>query len=608
MCETLRNSEKVLNSLSGHSSDLNYKFERLYRILFNENMYAVAYQNIASNPGNCTYGTDGQSIDGMNIERIHTIIDALKDESYQPKPARRVYIPKKNGQKRPLGIPASVDKLLQEVIRMILESIYEGHFEKCSHGFRPHRSCHTALASINEGFDGTRWFIEGDIKGFFDNIDHNVMMKILSERIADERFLRLIRKFLNAGYMEDWQFHNTYGGTPQGGIISPILANIYLDKLDKYMQEYISTFNRGDKRKRNPEYKRVASRKDKRVKKLKTEEDVQKRELLAMEVRELHHQMQQLPATLDMDENFRRMRYVRYADDFLIGVIGSMEDCARIKEDIKNYLNDVLKLELSDEKTLITNSRQSAKFLGYEITIRRSDKTRKDKRGIPRRSLDHKTVLLLPTEVMKKKLLEYKAIKLVVENGKEKWESRSRTYLRNNDDLEILSRYNSEIRGIYNYYCLANNCNILNNFYYHMKESMLKTFSSKYESTVRKISRKYTRDKIFRVRYENNKGEMKESTLYHDGFKRKEHARLDFADNLPVATKYRGLMSTSLMDRLKAQKCEYCGDTDNLKMFHVRKLKNLKGKEDWEQFMIARKRKTIAVCNNCYRKIHAKRK
>ena len=171
----MRNSENVLNSLAGHSQDPDYKFERLYRLLFNENLYALAYQNIASNPGNCTKGADGQSIDGMSVKRIHGLIGRLKDESYKPCPAKRVYIPKKNGKMRPIGIPAFDDKLVQEVLKMILESIYEGHFEKCSHGFRPHRSCHTALASISDGFSGMRWFIEGDIKGFFDNIDHEVL-------------------------------------------------------------------------------------------------------------------------------------------------------------------------------------------------------------------------------------------------------------------------------------------------------------------------------------------------------------------------------------------------------------------------------------------------
>lgn len=599
----MRNSENVLNSLAGHSQNPNYKFERLYRLLFNENLYALAYQMMSKKTGNMTKGTDGKTISGMSIKRIQSIIDKLRDESYHPHPAKRIYIPKKNGKQRPLGIPSFEDKLVQKVIQMILESIYEGSFEKCSHGFRPHRSCHTAMASIMEGFDGTRWFVEGDIKGFFDNIDHDIMIAILSERIADERFLRLIRKFLNAGYLEKWTFHKTFSGTPQGGIISPILANIYLDKLDKYVVEYISKFNKGDKRKRNPEYKRISSRKDKRVKKLKSEEDAEKRSILIEEIKFHHKEMQKLPATLDMDEDFRRMRYVRYADDFLIGVIGSREDCVTIKEDIKKFLLDKLKLELSDEKTLITHGHDNAKFLGYEVTIRKSEKTRKGSKGLPKRSLDHKTVVLLPLEVMKDKLMEYKAMKIIVENGKEKWESTSRPYLRSNDDLEILNRYNSEIRGIYNYYCIANNVSILNSFYQIMKESLYKTFSSKYESTVRKIINSYTRDQIFIVQYEDNKGKKHERELYHGGFGRRKDARIDDADNLPS---YRGMQRTSLMARLKARECEYCGATDDLRMIHVRKLKDLKGKHEWEKLMIARRRKTIAVCESCYRKIHGR--
>lgn len=207
-------------------------------------MYGVAYQKIASNGGCTTKGSDGQSIDNMSLVRIDTLIDSLKNESYQPKPARRVYIPKKNGETRPLGIPTFEDKLVQEVVRMILEAIYEDYFENTSHGFRPKRSCHTALLHVQKTFNGAKWFVEGDIKGFFDNINHDVMVATLSERIADDRFLRLIRKFLNAGYVEDWKFHNTYSGTPQGGIVSPILANIYLDRLD-YMKEYIQKFDKG---------------------------------------------------------------------------------------------------------------------------------------------------------------------------------------------------------------------------------------------------------------------------------------------------------------------------------------------------------------------------
>lgn len=159
----MRNPENVLIGLMKHSSNQSYKYERLYRLLYNEEMYLTAYQNIYSNDGSMTKGTDNKTVDGMSMERIQKIILSLKDESYQPQPARRTYIPKKNGKMRPLGIPSFDDKLLQEVIKMILEAIYEGYFEHTSHGFRPNRSCHTALTKIQKTFTGVKWFIEGDI-------------------------------------------------------------------------------------------------------------------------------------------------------------------------------------------------------------------------------------------------------------------------------------------------------------------------------------------------------------------------------------------------------------------------------------------------------------
>jgi group II intron reverse transcriptase/maturase len=278
-----RSPEKVLSSLAEHSKSKDYKFERLYRILFNEEMFHVAYQCIYAKEGNMTKGSDGHTIDGTGESRINEPVGMLKDESYQPQASKQVYISKKNGKRRPLGVPAFRDKLLQEVIRMILEAIYEGSFENTSHGFRPKRSCHTALKAIQTSFTGVKWFVEGDIKGFFDNIDHDVMINILKERIADDRFIRLIRKFLKAGYIENWTFHNTHSATPQGGIISPILANIYLDKLDKYMVEYKKQFDKGKERKRNPEYRKLEVQRSNVVSKLKTEKNENKKcELVRM--------------------------------------------------------------------------------------------------------------------------------------------------------------------------------------------------------------------------------------------------------------------------------------------------------------------------------------
>ena len=597
----MRSPERVLNSLNEHSKDSSYKFERLYRILFNEELFYVAYQKIASNGGSTTKGSDGRSIDEMSLARIETLIASLKDESYQPHPSRRVHIPKKNGKTRPLGIPAFEDKLVQEVVRMILEAIYEGHFETTSHGFRPKRSCHTALLHIQKTFSGAKWFIEGDIKGFFDNIDHDVLVGILRERISDDRFIRLIWKFLKAGYVEDWTFHNTYSGMPQGGIVSPILANIYLDKLDKYVKEYIRHFDMGTKRRPGKESNDLANERKRTVRKLKKIKDGTEKAALVARLKAIEQERAAFPSGDEMDGSYRRLKYIRYADDFILGVIGSKEDALRIKEDIKSFLSESLALELSEEKTLITHTGKSAKFLGYEITVTRNNHQRRDVQGRLRRTYGKRVRLNVSMATLRDKLLEYGAMEIKLRNGKEVWKPKCRSGLIFNDDLEILDRYNRETVGFCNYYLIANNCVVLHNFRYIMEYSMYKTFAGKYRSTVRKINKKYRLNKLFTVKYEQ-KGVIKSRTFYKTSFKRRTTAFNGSCDIEPYSIA--DVSRTNLTDRLKAEKCELCGATGKLIMHHVRNLKDLKGKESWKRLMSARKRKTIALCPSCHRLRH----
>ena len=600
----MRNPENVLNSLINHSKDKNYKFERLYRILYNKDMYLLAYQNIYAHEGNMTKGTDGETIDGMSLKRIDDLIAKMRDESYQPKPSRRTYIMKKDGKrKRPLGIPAFIDKLVQEVIRMILEAIYEGSFENCSHGFRPDRSCHTALDQIQTRFTGVKWFIEGDIKGFFDNIHHDVLIGILKERISDERFIRLIRKFLNAGYIEDWVYHKTYSGTPQGGIISPILANIYLDKLDKYMQEYILKFNRGKDRKRNPEYRKLEVKRRNLVEKLKKAESKADKDIILKDIRQVEMERRNVPYSLPMDENYKRMQYVRYADDFLIGVIGSKKDCEKIKKDIAEFLFRKLGLELSQEKTLITHGQKKAHFLGYSIYVRKSNLPKKDKLGRMVRNYGGRVVLEVESSTIRDKLLSLKAMEITYVDGKEIWKPKARYSMKDSDDLEILRTYNSEIRGFYNYYSIANNSSIINSFKYIMEYSMYKTYATKYRTTKHMIIEKYRVNKDFGVRYKTKDGKEKVCLFYNEGFKRKDISRNAEVDSVTDKRLYLG--RTSLIQRLEASKCEFCGaENVPIEIHHVRKLKDLQGKKIWEKFMIARRRKTLALCHKCHVDLH----
>ena len=602
----MRSPETVLNNLSKHSSDLGYKYERLYRLLFNEEMFFLAYQRIYAKQGNMTPGTDGRTVDQMSIQRIERLIDALRTEEYQPHPAKRVYIPKKNGKKRPLGIPSFDDKLVQEVTRMILEAIYEGHFEYTSHGFRPHRSCHTALTHIQDKFTGAKWFIEGDIKGFFDNIKHEILVNILKERIADERFIRLIRKFLKAGYAEQWKFHNTYSGTPQGGIVSPILANIYLDKFDKYMKMYADKFNKGERRKVSSEYRRLNNKKTRLAKKLKSVTDESVRAGMITEIKETLAQTYVTPCHESMDANYRRIQYVRYADDFLIGVIGSKSECQAIKADIKEFMTEQLGLELSDEKTLITNAKDKAKFLGYEIFVRSKAFMHKDSRGVMKRFGNGSVLLHVSMDTAKAKLLEYGALRIAKEGNQDIWKPKPRGFMIGNKVEDIVAQYNTEIRGFYNYYAIANNISTIgHSFGYIMEYSMYKTIAQKLNLTMSQAKLKFLKDKKFIVPFTGKNGEVRYRIFYDGGFKRKEPFNGSIVDYIPNTA---FVPKLSLMERLKTGTCEICGNKGDLIMHHVRNLNQLKADSPWNAIMIKKRRKTLAICESCNEVIqnHAK--
>ena len=606
----MRSPENVLESLKSKACNKSYKYERLYRNLYNPQFYLLAYQRIQAKPGNMTAGTDGKTIDGMGMARINALIEKMRDFSYQPNPARRTYIPKSNGKMRPLGIPSFDDKLIQEVVRLILESIYEPTFSDYSHGFRINKSCHTALKYVQKYFTGTKWFVEGDIKGCFDNVDHHVLIAILRKRIADEHFIGLLWKFLKAGYMEDWNYHNTYSGTPQGSIISPILANIYMNELDSYMAEYAEKFNCGNRRKINPAFKKkldVCRGKEQRLKRNLSKMSEEEKEGLIAEIRELRRGLKSMPYSDQMDDSYKRLCYIRYADDFLIGVIGSKEDAEQIKQDVGCFIRDKLHLEMSEEKTLITHGHDAAKFLGYEVTIAKGEHNKKTKTGATRRVNNGKVLLYVPHDKWVKRLFSYNALKIKYDkqNGnKEVWEPVRRTRLLHLDDLEILNQYNAEIRGLYNYYRLANNVSVLNNFYYVMRYSMLKTFAGKYRTRISRIIRKYRQGKDFVVEYPKKNGKVGKVLFYNNGFRR--DTKVESGNPDIVARVFENYGRNSLIKRLQANRCEWCGaENVPLEIHHVRKLKDLSGKKQWEVAMIGRKRKTMALCIDCHDKLHA---
>ncbi|HFU3963520.1 TPA: reverse transcriptase domain-containing protein [Streptococcus suis] len=563
--------------------------ERVYKLLFNRELYLIAYAKLYPNNGAMTKGVTEETIDGMSIQKIDRIIEQLRRETYYWRPARREYIPKKNGKHRPLGIPVWSDKLLQEVIRMILEAYYEPQFSEHSHGFRPKRGCHTALQEI-QTWKGTRWFIEGDISSYFDTIDHDVLITMLSRQIQDGRFIRLIKNMLEAGYLDDWKFHKTISGTPQGGVISPLLANIYLHQFDKWVgEELIPQYTRGKKQKANSAYNRLS----RRIKCYQDKGDYKKAHQLIVERRNL-------PSVDTYDTSYRRLRYVRYADDFILGFTGSKAEAKAIKKQIGDFLNTNLSLELSQEKTLITHATgESAKFLGYEIKAQRVNDYI-DNKG--RRSANGVIALFVPASVIESKCRQY------MKNGK----AIHRNNLLQDDDFSIVQTYQQEYRGLVQYYILAQNLSWFSKVYWYMETSLLKTLAFKHKSSINKMLAKYkttttsTNGRTVPCLQVVVPREDKPPLVATWGGISLSYKKKTVIEDAPYQV-YGG--RTELIKRLLANKCELCGSEENIEVHHIRKLADLNkhnGKlvPKWKEVMSARRRKTLVTCRDCHHAIH----
>ena len=571
-------------------------FTKLYRYLLRPDIYFVAYKNLYANNGAATKGVNEDTADGFSEAKIDSIIKALADETYQPMPVRRTYIQKKNNRKklRPLGIPTFTDKLVQEVLRMILEAVYEPIFLDVSHGFRAKRSCHTALKQLRREFNGTRWFVEGDIKGCFDNINHAVLVGLLSNKIKDARITKLIYKFLKAGYLENWQYHKTYSGTPQGGIISPLLANIYLHELDKFVMKLKSEFDTPGVGQITPEYRELHNE-IKRLSHRLTKVTGEEREMVLAEYKSKRQKLMTIPCTA---QNDKKLKYVRYADDFLIAVKGNREDCQWIKSKLAEFIGDTLKMELSEDKTLITHSSKCARFLGYDVRVRRSGKIKRGGPGhVKMRTLNGGVELLVPLNDKIRQFVFTKGVAIQKEDGS--MFPVHRKYLVGLTDLEIVSVYNAELRGICNYYGMASNFCKLHYFAYLMEYSCLKTLASKHKTSLSKIIDKFNDGTgKWGVPYETKLGNKRRYFANYADCKGKGSAT-DYISNAAVVY---GYAVNTLENRLKAKVCELCGTTesDHYEVHHINKLKNLKGKERWEIAMIAKHRKTLVVCRDCH--------
>jgi len=568
--------------------------EGVYRQLFRRDLYLRAYGRIYRNAGAMTPGVTGETVDAMSLAKIDRIIDVLRREAYRWSPARRTYVPKKNGKRRPLGLPTWSDKLVQEALRLLLEAYYEPQFSDCSHGFRQGRGCHTALQEVTRRWRGVKWFIEGDIKGCYDNIDHQVLLSMLAEDIHDKRFIRLIANMLKAGYLETWRYHATLSGTPQGSIASPILANVYLNRLDRFVEKtLLPTFNRGDQRRTNPAYKALLNA----ARKAGDRGDHER-------AKHLRQQAQAMSSRDPNDPDFRRLKYVRYADDTLFGFSGPRSEAEEIKRRISSFLRDALRLELSAEKTLITHARsQAARFLGFEVVALAADH-KQDRRG--QRCINGAVRLKVPKDVMVARCRPY------MRKGK----AVHRPERLVDDDFSIVKQYQAEYRGFVQYYRLAMNAHCLRSVYRVMHTSLLGTLAHKHKTkvgTIRRRMHKMVKDRGRNLKAlvtEKPRGEGTKPLVAMFGgisLAWNKHTRVvDCPTHI-----YSG--RSEVVQRLLAEVCEGCGSVEGpCEVHHVRRLADLdrpgqKEKPLWVKRMASRRRKTLVTCLRCHHEIHQDR-
>jgi group II intron reverse transcriptase/maturase len=573
--------------------------KRVYRQLFNKHLYLTAYGKIYRNAGATTQGTTAETVDSMSLEKIEDIIGALRSERYQWQPARRIYIAKRNGKKRPLSLPVWSDKLLAEVIRLILNAYYDVQFSPHSHGFREGRGCHTALQEIYHTWGNATWIIEGDISDCFGSLPHEKILSLLREKIHDGRFLHLIEKLLDAGYLEEWKYHQTLSGVPQGSIMSPILSNILLDKLDTFIETVlIPQYTQGEIRKRNQQYRKLQG---------------QMRTLFSKGQKEaalkMRKRMQKLPSIDPRDPDWRRLKYVRYADDFGLAFTGPKSEAEQIKRTVATFLHEELGLKLSEEKTLITHARsQAARFLGYEITTMQSNtKQQHTKDGHKQRSINGKVGLRVPRAVILEKRKHYQ------QGGKPV----HRTTLLKESDFTIISTYQLEYRGLVNYYRHAYNLHRLTTLKQTMEASLTKTLAHKHKTSVGHIYRKYRT----RIRVDGTNYTGLRATIEREG----KEPLIAIWGGIPLTWDIKATLNdqprhiwqsrSELERRLLAQVCEHCGATrmmDQIEVHHIRALKDLnkyegREKPEWVKIMAARRRKTMVLCRSCHIDLHAGR-
>lgn len=598
--------EKRLDSIIDLSRQ-GKRINGLFRLLGCSSLWERAYEQVAPNKGALAPGIDpDNTLDGFSLERMERIMAAVLDGSYRFSPARRQYIPKPNGKKRPLGIPTADDKLVQAAVKILLEHVYEPVFAEQSHGFRRGRSCHSALTEIRRTWHGVKWLIEVDIVGYYDNIDHDILLGLLRRRIDDDRLIRLIGRMLKAGYLEDWTFYRTFSGAPQGGVISPILANIYLHELDEFMAGMKVRFDRGQTRRRSNAYLEISKQIQIRRRKIERRRaNGQEEEIptLVDEIREWERRRLEEPALDPFDPNYRRLRYCRYADDFVIGVIGSKDDARSIMAEVRAYLAETLKLEVSEEKSGIRKADEGAMFLGYQLKTYGDGRTKrmiKGGRAVTMRVPGDRMQLHVPVDRLARFAERQRLGNIHINRGE------ARCELINNSDVAILTGYNAMMRGLAEYYKLGtlwkDEVGRLHHLWWW---SFMKTISRKHKCSVKVTAERLRNGDRLGLWYEGRHQRrfmpmfrLKDvrPTPASGHVDRQTFAHIHFAGR------------NDFVDRLRARACQACGTEDvPVEVHHVRKMSDMQGTTLWTRVKAARTRKRVVLCRDCHVAHHAGR-
>jgi len=603
-----------LEALRKANGNPNWVNRDLYRLMFKPSLYVIAYERIKSSPGNMTPGTDKQTLDGFSRNIIDRIVGEMKQESFQFARARRVLIPKASGGTRPLGVASPLDKVVQEAVRIILECIFDSpygsSFSEYSFGFRAGIGTHSAFQHIDHNWTGTTWFVEGDIKGCFDNIDHHRLIEILSKRISDQRFLNLIWKALTAGYLEFKVPVNSVVGTPQGSIISPILANIYMHELDSFVGKLREKYETSPKTKYARAYAdnmNALRRVRRTLDKLEADDTVEKARV-TKEIQRLKIVATTLPVWDDSTLPIR-IKYVRYADDWLIGLSGSKGTAQALKDEIEIFLADRLKLTLSREKTHIRHAKtEEAFFLGTRIKV-----GSKSPRVLTyaRKSADGESLNFVTKRTTVGQVAMFAPVDKIVSRLHQKGFCDASGFPVSKpsfavlDEIRIIEEYNAVLLGYLNYYSFVVNRHALRRVAYILQFSAAKTLANKHRTSMRKIFKKH--GALLFVSIVSSTGKVKATNLKYP-LEWKAQTNRFLTKAAPTALEV-FKVQTRLLTRTKIDEhCCICDSADRVQMHHVRHVR--KGGDTLSGFdtiMGRINRKQIPVCHDCHNEIHSGR-